>query len=368
LAHLPGSGLACLHLSGAEPVLPSSFAVGTVAQASLGVAAIASEIGRRRNGIEQQVAVDMLEAALECCGASTIGARAPEVWERLAGIYACGPGGAGGFVRLHTNFEHHREGVLRLLGLPAGPLVQRADIESALAGWSALDFEAAAESGGLVVAALRRFEAWDRHLQHVAIAALPLVEITRIGNAPPPAWPELHRQARPLEGPRVLNLTRILAGPVAARTLAAYGADVMLVNAPHVPNIEAIADMNRGKRSALADLRDAGDLDAFGTVLAASHVFLQGYRPGALAGLGFGPDDVARLRPGIVNVSLSAYGRLGPWAARLRFAGADRLRLQRRRSRGQRLEGAQGAAHADSRHGVRVPPGLRRPGRADATA
>ncbi|MDQ2928708.1 MAG: CoA transferase [Caldimonas sp.] len=309
-----------LHLSGADPVLPSSFAVGTAAQASLGAAAlVATEIGRHRNGLVQDVSIDMREAALECCGAFTLDGRKPELWDRLAGIYACGLGGSGGFVRLHTNFEHHRDGVLRLLGLPTGPHTERATIDSALTSWSAERFEAAAAEAGLVVAALRSFETWRRHPQHAAVAELPLVEIERIGDAAPRAWSVLPTDARPLQGLRVLDLTRILAGPVGGRTLAAYGADVMLVNSPHLPNIEAIADTSRGKRSALADLRDDADRDAFSEALKASHVFLQGYRPGALLELGFGPHDVARRCPGIVYVSLSAYGRRGPWAARRGF-------------------------------------------------
>jgi hypothetical protein len=317
---LPMASLGRLRLSGEEPALPSSFAVGTAAQASLGAAALAAtEIGLRRNGLVQEAAVDMREAALECCGAFSLDGRRPEPWDRLAGIYACGAAGSGGFVRLHTNFAHHRDGVLRLLGLPAGDATSRAEVESALAAWSAQDFEAAAAQAGLVVAALRHFEEWDLHPQQAAIAALPLVETERIGDAPSLAWPELPRQARPLEGLRVLDLTRILAGPVAGRTLAAYGADVLLVNSPKLPNIEAIADTSRGKRSALADLNDATDRAAFETVLGASHVFLQGYRPGALARLGFAPSDAARIRPGLVYVSLSAYGRLGPWAERRGF-------------------------------------------------
>ena len=117
----------------------------------------------------------------------------------------------------------------------------------------------------------------------------------------------------------MLDLTRILAGPVGGRTLAAYGADVMLVNAPHLPNIEAIADTSRGKLSARADLRDAAGRSALHAVLRDAHVFIQGYRPGALAALGFGPEQVANDRPGIVMVSLSAYGEDGPWAGRRGF-------------------------------------------------
>jgi crotonobetainyl-CoA:carnitine CoA-transferase CaiB-like acyl-CoA transferase len=304
-------------LTGAEPVLPSSFAVGTAAQVSLTAAALAAaEIGRLRNGVAQQIRVDMREAALECSGYFTIDGRAPTLWDPIAGLYPCGPGGGDGWVRLHTNFAHHRDGVLKLLGLPPGPGTAREAVAQALTRWTALDFEQSATDAGLVVAALRQHDAWLRHPQHAAISALPLVEIERIGDSPVLAWPDLPADARPLEGLRVLDLTRILAGPAAGRTLAAYGADVMLVNSPHLPNIEAIVDLSRGKRSALADLRTGAGRESLRVALAGAHVFLQGYRPGSLGGLGFGPEDVARLRPGIVYASLSAYGRAGPWAAR----------------------------------------------------
>jgi crotonobetainyl-CoA:carnitine CoA-transferase CaiB-like acyl-CoA transferase len=118
---------------------------------------------------------------------------------------------------------------------------------------------------------------------------------------------------------RVLDLTRILAGPVGGRALASHGADVMLVNSPHLPNIEAIADTSRGKRSAHVDLRDAAGRAAMDRLLADAHVFIQGYRPGGLQALGFGPQELAQRRPGIVCVSLSAYGNAGPWAARRGF-------------------------------------------------
>jgi crotonobetainyl-CoA:carnitine CoA-transferase CaiB-like acyl-CoA transferase len=117
----------------------------------------------------------------------------------------------------------------------------------------------------------------------------------------------------------VLDLTRILAGPVGGRALVAYGADVMLVNAPHLPNIEAIADTSRGKLSALVDLREPEGRAAMDRLLAGAHVFVQGYRPGGLEALGYGPQALARKRPGIVCVSLSAYGTEGPWAGRRGF-------------------------------------------------
>ncbi|MES2102266.1 MAG: CoA transferase [Pseudomonadota bacterium] len=316
-AGLPDDALNHLTLTGADPVLRSSFAVGSASQASLAAAALAAtQIGEHRNGLRQQVRVDMRRAALECVGRFEIDGRTPELWDRLAGLYACADDR---WLRLHTNFGHHRDGVLRLLGLPLGADTPREAVAAALRDRSAFEFEAAAAQAGLVVAAVRSFDEWGAHPQSAAIAAQPLVAIEKIGDAPALAWPVLPRDARPLQGLRVLDLTRILAGPVGGRTLAACGADVMLVNAPHLPNIEAIIDTSRGKLSALADLREPTGRDGLRAVLRDAHVFVQGYRPGALAALGFAPADVAAARPGIVMVSLSAYGETGPWAGRRGF-------------------------------------------------
>ena len=310
-----------VRLDGAEPVLPSSFAVGTAAQASIAAAALAAtELGRQRNGLQQQVAVDMCHAALDCCTWFRIDGRALPVWDKLSGLYPCGgDDGARGWVRIHTNFAHHRDGALRLLGLPPGDATEQPQVRQALASWSALDFEQAAADAGLVVAALRRFDEWDAHAQGQAVALQPMLRFTRIGDAPPRALPPLPQQARPLQGLRVLDLTRILAGPVGTRALAACGAEVLLVNSPRLPNIDAIADTGRGKMSAHADLHDAADRRAFEQVLQQAHVFVQGYRPGGMQALGYSAEALAERCPSIVAVSLSAYGADGPWAARRGF-------------------------------------------------
>ena len=313
--NLPVAALAHAGLTGSDPVLPSSFAVGTAAQSTIAAAALAAcELGHVRGQPRQDVSVDMRHAALECSGWFSIDGRVPVIWDRFSVLFQC----ADGWVRIHGNFAHHRDGALRLLGLVPGT-AQRPDAERALQSWRALDFEQAAADAGLVVAAYRSFAEWDQHPQARAVAALPLMRFERIGDAPPRRLPALGTGDRPLAGIRVLDLTRILAGPVCGRALAAYGADVMLVNSPNLPNIESIADTSRGKLSAHVDLRTPDGRDSLARLLADTHVFVQGYRPGAFAAFGFGPQAIADRRPGVICISLSAYGEEGLWCERRGF-------------------------------------------------
>ncbi len=302
--------LGWLRLTGRDPVLPSSFAVGTAAQVSLAAAGLAAAtLWRLRGSAAQEVAVDMRDACAEFCSERLFrvdGQPAPELWDAIAGLYPT----QDGWVRLHTNFPHHRDGVLRLLGCEN----DRAAVGAALQAWHAKAFEDEAAAAGLCVTALRSHAEWAASRQGQAVADPPL-RIERIGDAPPEPLPP---DPRPLGGVRVLDLTRIIAGPVCNRTLAAHGADVLLITAPHLPTIPVLAmDTGRGKRAAYLDLRtEAGRL---GALVRDADVFVQGYRPGGLAALGFGPDAVAALRPGIVYAALNAYGDEGPWAGRRGF-------------------------------------------------
>jgi len=315
-AGLPAAALEHIDLPDRGPVLPSSFNVAVAAQASLGAAALAAaEVWHARCGERQQVSLDGEHAALDSLGWFTLDGQAPKVWDKLSGLYPC----ADGHVRIHANFAHHRDGALRLLGLPPGETTERDAVRAALQRWCAEDFESAAADAGLVVAAARSPQAWQAHAQADALASQPAVAISRIGDAPARAFPPLPARAQPLHGLRVLDLTRILAGPVAGRTLAAYGAEVMLVNSPALPNIESIADTSRGKLSTHLDLKTDGGRETLHALAQQAHVFVQGYRPGALAALGFGAEELARRVPGIVVVSLSAYGPAGPWSGRRGF-------------------------------------------------
>ncbi len=308
------------HLTGATAAVPSSFRVATILQTSVAAAALAAgEIGRLRGGPSQTVSVDTADAVREAACRFTLDGRAPVAWQELSGLYRCSQQASPSWVRVHANFSHHRDGVLKLLGLPVGTATTRIQVEQALASWHAEDFEAAAAEHGLVVAAVRSVQQWQAHGQAPVVAATPLVDIERIGDAAPGRWHPINAQAPCLQGVRVLDLTRILAGPVAGRTLAAYGADVLLVNSPNLPNIDAIAETSRGKLSTHLDLTQVTERETFLGLVREADIVVQAYRPGALAALGLCPQDLARERPGLVHVSLSAYGELGPWGGRRGF-------------------------------------------------
>ena len=184
-----------------------------MAQVSIAAAGLAAaELHRRRTGTAQRVTVDCRNAALEFrseryCRVN--GAEPPEEWDKIAGAYRCGDGG---WVRLHTNFPHHRDGVLKLLNCA----YDRKAVGDALQGWTAEKFEDAAAAAGLVVAKARTFAEWDAHPHSRAVPTLPLVSIERIGDGPKPEW---RAGTRPLEGIRVMEMTRVLAGRSAAGRL-----------------------------------------------------------------------------------------------------------------------------------------------------
>jgi hypothetical protein len=183
--------------------------------------------------------------------------------------------------------------------------------------WDAEAFETAAYAGGGVVSMMRSYEEWSATPQAKALAELPLISIEKIGDAAPKPWP---KGDRPLSGIRVLDLSRVIAGPVAGRTLAAHGADVLLIAGPDLPAIPWLSiDTGRGKLSSFIELKTEQGCGALRDLLAQADIFSQGYRPRAIAGLGFGPEDAARTNPGVVYVTLSAYGHAGPWADRRGF-------------------------------------------------
>jgi crotonobetainyl-CoA:carnitine CoA-transferase CaiB-like acyl-CoA transferase len=322
LWRLAGSETAALdqvRLTGDEPQLPSSFRVAAAAQASIAASGLAAAaIWQARKGEMQTVTVDMCHAVVECRSERYLrreGEPPPPAWDAIAGVYKTGDGR---FVRLHTNFPHHRDAVCNVLSCAA----EREAVQAALMNWTGEAFETAAYAAGGVVSLMRSYDEWSALPQARALAELPVLTIEKIGEAQPKPWPAALSPAgdRPLSGLRVLDLSRVIAGPVAGRTLAAHGADVMLVSGPDLPAIPwLVIDTGRGKLSCHLDLKSEQGRAGLRDLLRETDIFSQAYRPQALAGLGFSPHDLAAISPGIINVSLSAYGHVGPWAERRGF-------------------------------------------------
>ncbi len=233
---------------------------------------------------------------------------APEERTAAAGFY---PTRDGRWVYLHSGFPHNTAGLLELLGTPD----DRAAVARAIAGYAAGELEDAIAEAGLCGAMVRTAQQWDASVAGRLLGSRPVVEIVQVGDSRPEPFADGAK--RPLEGVKVLDLTRILAGPTCARTLASYGARVLRIGAARLPSIPLfVADTGFGKRSAFLDLAQQADRLTLSRLVGEADVFSQGYRSGAMERLGFGVADVARMRPGIVYVSINCYGHEGPWRTR----------------------------------------------------
>ncbi|WP_198535937.1 MULTISPECIES: CoA transferase [Pseudofrankia] len=327
-----------LTITGPVDVLPSLYRVTAAATISVAAAAHgAAELWAARSGEDVlPVSIDTRHAAAAFRSERLLrisGRPAPSPWDALSGYYRAGDGR---WVQLHCNLPHHRAGVLDLLHTRADP----AAVARAVARYNAADLEAELHAMGMCAAMAREERDWWAHPAGRAVAELPLTETSQIADSaaarggpsavsPPrgtraPATPAraLSTQAqarpspaRPAAGLRVLDMTRVIAGPVCARVLASFGADVLRVGAAHLPDARALViDTGFGKRSAFLNLRVASDARRLRELVTQADVVVQAYRPKALDRLGFGPEALARIRPGIVCATISAYGRVGPWS------------------------------------------------------
>jgi len=299
---------------GADPVLPTPFRIGAAGAATIAASGLAAAaLWQARTGRRQQVTVDLRQAAASLRSGHYMklaDAKVSTARNSIMGVY---PTRDGRWSYLHCNFPNHRAAALSVLGVAE----DREAVTRAVATWNAADLEeaiiAAKGAGGMA----RTHGEWAKHPQAAAVAALPLLEIIRIGDAPPEPLPP---GDRPLSGIRVLDLTRVLAGPTCARTLAEHGADVLKITAAHLPNLGYQEwDTGHGKLSAELDLRKRENVETLRGLVRKADVFSQGYRPGTLAGRGLSPEELAALRPGLVYVSLSAFGHAGPWSTRRGF-------------------------------------------------
>ncbi|MFF4361797.1 CoA transferase [Streptomyces sp. NPDC001604] len=299
-----------------EGALQGRLPVRDMARACVGACALAAaELGARRSGLPEVPAVLVDDGAVAAAFHSErhllVDGRAPVGFAPLSRFWRT----ADGWVRTHANYPHHRARLLDALGVPDDV----AAVEAALAERSAPEVEEAMYAAGGLAVALRTPEEWAAHEQAVEVAARPLVERARLGSAPARVLAPLDGSPLlPAAGLRVLDLTRVLAGPVATRTLALLGADVLRVDPRQLPELpDQHADTGFGKRSTTLDL--TADRHTFEELLAAADVVVTGYRPGTLDRFGLSPHALAERRPGVVVAQVSAWGAYGPWRGRRGF-------------------------------------------------
>jgi hypothetical protein len=310
----PPDALQHLDISGPATVLPSVFDVTSYAVASAAVAGLAiAEFARPER--PPRVAIDTSVACSAFASEAllvSVGWERPPVWDPIAGDYRT----ADGWIRLHTNYAHHRTAVVRAIRLADHS--ERDAVGLAVRQWNADDLETAVVEAGGAAAALRTRDEWTASAQGRATAGERPATLTDLGPVGL-GWRSYAGPA-PLQGIRVLDLTRVIAGPVCTRYLAAYGADVVRIDPPGFSEVPALVpDTTVGKRCIALDLTDDRDRSSFERLVAAADVIVSGYRPDALARLGYDPDTLRRSNPALVVARLDAYGWTGPWAGRRGF-------------------------------------------------
>jgi CoA-transferase family III len=307
-----------LAVSGARHVLPSVFDVTGVASAAVGAAAaaVAELVAVRTGGPTPRVRVGTRQACVAFLGELAF---TPIGWERtgfldpVTGDYEA----ADGWIRLHTNYLAHRRAALRALDLPED--AARDAVAAAVRGTACGELEQAVVDSGGAAAAMHTTDVWRRHEHGAATAEEPPLRVAPAPAAPRPGWAGLSPD-RPLAGVRVLDLTRVIAGPVCTKVLAAFGADVLRIDPPGFEEVPALLpETTVGKRCAALDLTAEDARRRFGDLVEQADVVVHGLRPGAMEGLRFGTDALRRRNPGIVTARLDAYGWTGPWASRRGF-------------------------------------------------
>ncbi|WP_024776380.1 CoA transferase [Pseudomonas corrugata] len=294
-----------------DGALPSAFAVTELACASIAVAGQAiAELICQQTGRLPSLEVDRRLASFWfSTSLRPIGWSVPPMWDPVAGDYAT----SDGWIRLHTNAPHHRRAAEKVLGT----CVDRLDMATRVAGWNKTELEQAVVDAGGCAAEMRSWQAWQAHSQGMAVNAEPLVHFAATVDAHRKPW--FGSVAQPLAGLKVLDLTRVLAGPVASRFLAGLGADVLRIDPPTWDEPGVVPEVTLGKRCARLDLHQPDDRAAFEALLKDTDILLHGYRADALERLGYGAEQRHKIAPGLIDVSLNAYGWSGPWQNRRGF-------------------------------------------------
>ena len=302
-----------------DPTYPSPLRLGEGTAALLAnVAGAVSDITAATGGTPQSARIDVGHALVSISSMWVLRVNGVLAGEALADEMAPGQGifptRDGRHLYLLSGFAHIVERTLEAIGCHD---VTR--LAKHVAERDSAELEAALVEAQLTGVVLRDMEEWAAHPQGRLLAESPAVRIERIGDAPPTPLPE---GAQPLSGLRVLDSTRVLAGPTISRTLAGLGADVLHVGSPNVPDLQsAQADTGHGKRRAFVDLETPEGVDAIWSLIEGADVFSQSYRAESLARRGLGLEAVAARRPGIIYVSENAYGQSGPWREKRGFDG-----------------------------------------------
>ena len=307
-------------IEGADPSLSTSFRIADTCAAVLGgVGVAANDIWEMKTGRRQKIGIDTRHVAAGLKSSDQLQRIGPDgKWYKVVNadhtamrsITQPWPTRDGRWVLPHFGLPNLKERMLKLLGCDPDP----ASVAKAVAGWNALDLEAAIDENRVCGGMVRTNAEWMSTPHGKVLAAKPIVEVIKIGDSDPEKMPA---GPRPLSGIRALDLTRILAGPISGRTLAEHGAEVLMVTADRLPQIpEHVLDTSHGKRSCFLDLKNSDDAGRLKTLVKGADVFSQGYRPGMLAKLGFAPEDLIKIRPGLIYSSISCYGADGAFSHR----------------------------------------------------
>ena len=299
---------------GLDPFLPTPFRMAEASTATLAAVGLAmNDLWELRTGRRQKIAINTRQATASLRSGTYLKMEDTPVPNGRNVVMGTYPAKHGRWSYIHCNFPNHRAAALKVLGVAE----DRDAVTKAIAQWDALELEEAIIAAGGAGGMVRTMAEWAQHPQGMAIAGLPLMEIVKIADSPAEPLP---KGDRPLSGVRVLDLTRVIAGPTCARTLAEHGAEVLKITGKHLPSLgRQEYDTGHGKLSAHLDLREAKDVEILRGLVRKADVFSQGYRPGTLGNRGFTPEALAQLRPGIVVVSLCAFSHAGPWASRRGF-------------------------------------------------
>lgn len=317
---LPEQALESLILDEDGYDYPSSFKIRHLAQSSIALSALGAAAiqSLRQPRSFPKVTVRCRHACLEFKTEQlfTIDGVAPESsWGPIGGLHAT----SDGHIRIHDNFLHHRYGALKLLGLDEK--AYRDDVSKEVKKWKKVELEEAGCRNKLVMHALRSYAEWDALPHASQVSSFPIL-IRKINDEGPKGLPGNMKQDadRCLRGLRVLELSRVIAAPVAGKTLAAHGADVLWVTSPNLPDLPALdRNLSRGKRTIQLELDNTDDVETMRRLVSECDVFIQGYRPGSLAARGFGAAELVELKSGLIYANLSAFGPSGPWSDRRGF-------------------------------------------------